>query len=126
MFGYLDRWFPAAHLFFFALVQLAPKVSRFHFVELTPVIKKALFRVPDSFQVAVPVIPVCKGAEKLESLVPVVRADTLHLVQEESLIQRDDPRFQLGQYRFGGFADMILVYGVRTGRSANPFGRQRA
>jgi hypothetical protein len=51
---------------------------------------KGIFNVGDALEITIPTIQIHKAAEKDNTLVPVVRADAFHLIQKESLVERDN------------------------------------
>jgi hypothetical protein len=73
---------------------------------------KGVFGGRDTLQSVIPAAGIHEAAEKGHALVPVVGADALHLIQEESLIELDNPYFQLLQdyiERLSPDLDVVLV-----------------
>lgn len=74
------------------LDELAQCLLRLELVVLVRIPLQGIFRIRDSLQGGVPVVPVGKATEKNETLVAVVGADAFYQVWEEGLVKRDDPR----------------------------------
>lgn len=64
-------------------------------VKLTQIGLKSCLGVCNALQIGIPVVDVRKAAENDPGLMPVERANALHLIQKESLVELNDPVFQL-------------------------------